>query len=756
MTPNRPKSAKKSGSRKSPAGATQTMLPQDPRSSFSLLSKHKIWTATALAAVIVVAIGLGYQLLNGSVRNMASASAATFVGSQTCAGCHRPEADLWRGSQHRHAMDHATEQSVVGDFSDTSFDYYGVRSRFFRKDGKFLVETDGSDGKLATFEVKYTFGVDPLQQYLIEFPDGRLQALSVAWDSRPKDQGGQRWFHLYPDEEIKHDDVLHWTKLNQNWNFMCAECHSTGVRKNYDAGRDRFATSFAEISVGCEACHGQGSRHVDWARARQGWWPFGKSEDPRKGLLVRFDERRDVVWPINPGTGNAARNFTPALVRKEVETCGLCHARRGAFSEDWVPGRSLSDTHVVSPLGRGLYHADGQMLDEVYNYGSFKQSKMFAAGVTCSDCHEPHGAKLRAPADGVCLQCHASDKYAAAAHHRHAGSIPPLTCASCHMPARTYMVIDRRHDHSFRVPRPDLSAKLGTPNACNDCHADKSAAWAASAIEGWHGTARKAFQTYAEAFHAARANQANAAALLAAVASDRNAPAFARASALGELASSSLALDHRSWRGRHCRTPTPLCGSARSTCSKAFPPTSSGRLFRRCSRTPIAGCASGPPRCWHRFRPRASLRPTANDTSAPRPSSSLRNASMPIVPKGAPHWETSSRGAISRALPRPSIGLRCTSARNMRRRRSTSPISTASSAATARARACCARQSTRHLATQGCIMLSDWRSLASSSLMPPLWSFVVRPSSSRTAHDTTTSTRLRCILLVATTTLSPS
>ena len=424
----------------------------------------------------------------------------------------------------------------VGDFSDSSFDYYGVRSRFFRKDGKYLVETDGPDGKLATFEIKYTFGVDPLQQYLIEFPDGRLQALSVAWDSRPKDQGGQRWFHLYPDEEIKHDDVLHWTKLNQNWNFMCAECHSTGVRKNYDAGRDRFATSFAEISVGCEACHGQGSRHVDWARARQSWWPFGKSEDPRKGLLVRFDERRDVVWPINPGTGNAARNFTPALVRKEVETCGLCHARRGAFSEDWVPGRSLSDTHVVSPLGRGLYHADGQMLDEVYNYGSFKQSKMFAAGVTCSDCHEPHGAKLRAPGDGVCLQCHASDKYAAAAHHRHAGSIPPLACASCHMPARTYMVIDRRHDHSFRVPRPDLSAKLGTPNACNDCHADKSAAWAASAIEGWHGTARKAFQTYAEAFHAARTNQANAAALLAAVVSDRNAPAFARASALGELA----------------------------------------------------------------------------------------------------------------------------------------------------------------------------------------------------------------------------
>jgi predicted CXXCH cytochrome family protein len=309
------------------------------------------------------------------------------------------------------------------------------------------------------------------------------------------------------------------------------------VRKNYDAGNDRFATSFAEISVGCEACHGQGSRHVDWARARQSWWPFGKSEDPRKGLLVWFDERRDVVWPINPTTGNAARNFTPALLRKEVETCGLCHARRSAFSEDWVPGRSLSDTHLVSPLVRGLYHADGQMLDEVYNYGSFKQSRMFAAGVTCSDCHEPHGAKLRAPGDGVCLQCHAPDKYAAVTHHRHAGATPALACASCHMPTRTYMVVDQRHDHSFRVPRPDLSAKLGTPNACNDCHRDKSAEWAASAVERWHGPDRKGFQNYAEAFHAAWTNQGNAATLLAAVASDRDAPAFARTSALTELGS---------------------------------------------------------------------------------------------------------------------------------------------------------------------------------------------------------------------------
>lgn len=436
-------------------------------------------------------------------------------------------------------MQHATETTVLGNFNDASFDYFGVRSRAFRKDKKFLIETDGADGKLATFEVKYTFGVDPLQQYLVEFPDGRLQALSLAWDSRPQDKGGQRWFHLSPDEEIKHDDVLHWTRLNQNWNFMCAECHSTGLRKNYDAKADRFATTWAEISVGCEACHGQGARHTAWARDQKSWWPFGRRKDASKGLMVSFDERRGVTWPIDPPTGKVARSVAPAMLRKEVETCGLCHARRAGFHEDWRPGQWLSQTHVAEPLARTTYHADGQIRDveEPYNYTPFKQGKMFAAGVTCSDCHEPHSAKLRAPGEGVCLQCHASDQYADAKHRHHAGVTPAPTCMSCHMPTRTYMLIDPRHDHTFRIPRPDLSVTLGTPNACNDCHRDKPAWWAAAAVEQWFGPDRRGLQNYASAFHAARTEQPDAAARLGRVAGDRQTPAVARASAFGELAS---------------------------------------------------------------------------------------------------------------------------------------------------------------------------------------------------------------------------
>src|SRR5574337_261477 len=480
---------------------------------------------------------LAARLAPKAARETATARAAetqplAYVGSEICAGCHAAEARLWAGSHHEAAMDHATEKSVLGDFSGASFEHFGVKSRFFRRDGKFMVETDGPDGKPAEFEIKYTFGISPLQQYLVEFPGGRLQALSIAWDSRPKEQGGQRWLHLYPNEEVGHNDILHWTRLNQNWNFMCAECHSTDVKKNYDAKTDTYATTFAEISVGCETCHGQGSAHVAWAKAHADWPASNKGD---MGLLVRFDERKDAGWTIDPKTGNATRAAPPATLRKEVETCGFCHARRGTIAEDWVPGRWLSDTHVVSPLAQNLYFADGQMRDEVYNYGSFKQSKMFARGVTCSDCHDPHSAKLKLPGDGVCLECHAADKYETVSHRRHEGVDPVPGCPSCHMPTRTYMVVDPRHDHSLRIPRPDLTVKLGTPNACNACHADKNAQWTADAITGWGGPGNPGFQHYAEAFHAAWTEKADAAKLLAGVASDRATPAFARAGALSAL-----------------------------------------------------------------------------------------------------------------------------------------------------------------------------------------------------------------------------
>jgi tetratricopeptide (TPR) repeat protein len=475
-------------------------------------------------------------------------AAARFVGSETCAACHEPETGAWRSSQHARAMQHATDATVLGDFGDARFRYAGVESRFFRRDGRFWVRTDGADGKLADFEVKYTFGLEPLQQYLVEFPDGRLQALSIAWDTRPKAQGGQRWFHLYPGQRVDHRDELHWTRGSQNWNFMCADCHSTDVRKNYDAAADTFRTTYAEISVGCEACHGPGSVHVELARQRPA--------ESAQGLTVRFHERRGVAWVPDPATGTPARS-TPRTTDVELQVCAQCHARRSQVAESYRAGAPFLDHYRPALLDDGLYHVDGQQRDEVFTWGSFLQSRMAHAGVTCGDCHEPHGGKLRAEGNAVCAQCHLPQKYDTTTHHRHGGSseataaspasanAPPAApraaaadgtrCVDCHMPATTYMVVDPRRDHSFRVPRPDLSVTLGTPNACTSCHVDRDAPWAAATLQAWNGRQPAGFQRWAEAFAADRQRSADAARLLGAVANDGATPPIARATALQQL-----------------------------------------------------------------------------------------------------------------------------------------------------------------------------------------------------------------------------
>ncbi len=457
-------------------------------------------------------------------------SAADYAGSETCRGCHQAEYDAWRGSHHDLAMQPANPDTVLGDFSNAAFEHRGETTRFFRRDGKYMVETRGGDGVRQAFEVAYTFGVVPLQQYLVGFPDGRYQALTVAWDTRPAADGGQRWFHLYPGEETPPGDELHWTAPAHNWNFACAECHSTRLRKNYDAATDSYRTSWFEIDVACEACHGPGGRHVSVARAAAD----GTAEYPADhGLPARFDGRGQ--WVLRPGQRSAVLE-APSEGAPEIEMCGRCHSRRSQFSEAYVHGRPLADTHRVQLLIEGLYYPDGQILDEVYVYGSFRQSLMHARGVTCSDCHEPHSLKLRGEGNAVCTACHAPPLYDAKAHHHHAPGSDGAACVACHMPSRTYMVVDPRRDHGLRSPRPDLSLALGVPNACSDCHADRGDQWSADALKGWFGTAKgPAYQRYGPVLKAARAGEAAAGDGLARLALDGSTPVMARATALSEM-----------------------------------------------------------------------------------------------------------------------------------------------------------------------------------------------------------------------------
>ena len=455
---------------------------------------------------------------------------ASYVGTTACGSCHAKEHAAWRGSHHDRAMEVPGEKTVLGNFADARFLHAGVTNRFFRRDGRWFVNTDGPGGKLADFEIKYTFGVYPLQQYLIELPGGRLQAFGIAWDARSKAQGGQRWFHLYPDLKLKAGDPLHWTGIDQNWNHQCADCHSTNLRKNYDAATRTYKTTWSDLNVGCEACHGPGSNHAAWAKQE----PAVRGADAAKGLTVRLDERAGVRWTIDAATGSAKRS-APRVSNREGEVCARCHSRRGQFDDAWHAGQPPGDAFRLALLEPGLYHPDGQMRDEVYNTGSFQQSRMHAMGVGCSDCHEPHGQKLRASGDAVCAQCHAPARFQDASHHRHKAGTPGAACVSCHMPTVTAMRIDARHDHSIRIPRPDRTVALGVPNTCNACHVNRTPKWAADTVARWHPDRKPGQQRFAEALAAGDRGAPGARAALTALIADVSQPGIARASAVSRL-----------------------------------------------------------------------------------------------------------------------------------------------------------------------------------------------------------------------------
>ncbi|MCL2349391.1 MAG: tetratricopeptide repeat protein [Planctomycetaceae bacterium] len=323
---------------------------------------------------------------------------------------------------------------------------FGQKYRFFRKNDRFMVECDNASGKDETFEIKYTMGIRPLQQYLVEFPDGRIQCLPVAWDVSQK-----RWFHLYPKERILSGDLLHWTKPVQNWNYACAGCHTTDLQKNYDVETNRYHTKWSEMSVGCQSCHGPCGRHVE------------RMSIPN--LLKTSDRSEDLGLPL----------LSEMSSREEIGMCAPCHAHRRVLKEGTQPpGSHFFDHYVPSLIDGNLFYADGQILEESYEYTSFMQSRMSEKGVRCSTCHDPHSAKLTHEGNALCTQCH--DKtFDSPAHHHHADATKPGTlCIECHMPVTTYMIVDPRHDHNIKIPDPELTIALGIPNACSQCHRDEA------------------------------------------------------------------------------------------------------------------------------------------------------------------------------------------------------------------------------------------------------------------------------------------
>jgi predicted CXXCH cytochrome family protein len=535
-------------------------------------------------AVTATVLALGCQRAEEPARTHTATSVAppSFVGAAKCGTCHPKETDAFRDSDHARAMQPATDSTVLGNFDQARITHQGVTSTFFRRDGKFRVRTDGPDGKLGEFEIAYTFGVNPLQQYLIPFPDGRLQALGLAWDTRPRAGGGQRWLHLYPGVTLRPSDPLHWTGREQTWNFQCAECHSTDLRKRYDLATNRYATTWAELSVSCEECHGPGSAHAAWAAARPAGAP--RAAPRSTGLVVRLD--RDAgTWAMKETQRGTAEWTGPARTSAEVDVCARCHSRRRSITDPHPYGQPFLDTHVPALLDAPLYHVDGQIRGEVYEWGSFVQSRMHRAGVTCSDCHEPHRATLRAAGNAVCAQCHLPARFDTPTHHHHRPEAEAARCVSCHMPARTYMVVDPRRDHGFRVPRPDLSVALGTPNACTGCHRDRPPRWAADRVAAWSGT-RRGTADFAPALDAARRGRPEAGPALIALATDRSQPGIARATALSHFPEFWTAPMAPAVEGA-LRDPDALVRLAAVRAVEGLPPDRRGALAAPLLRDPV-------------------------------------------------------------------------------------------------------------------------------------------------------------------------
>ncbi|NQZ27918.1 MAG: hypothetical protein HRT55_16555 [Colwellia sp.] len=397
------------------------------------------------------------------------------ISNQQCLSCHQQTHDKWQQSDHAKAMAIADKNSVLANFDNVDVKHYGQKAHFYIKDERYQVRI-AYDDNVNNYQIKYTFGHYPLQQYLVETEQGRLQVLPFAWDSRTKADGGQRWYHNYSHEEIRPEDRLHWRQPLQNWNGMCADCHSDGLKRNYDSDKNQFDTIFDNINVGCLSCHGDMSEHAE----------HNKSNKRNVANDVTSIKHPTGQWLRAVGDKTA----TWQGVKRDnsfMDNCFACHALRAPLTDGFKPNTPFLQQFMPQLPTAPNYHADGQIKEEVYVYGSFLQSKMYGKGVNCIDCHDKHTMKLKIEGNGLCLQCHGGEVYNVKSHHQHQESSAGAQCANCHMPTTRYMGVDDRRDHSFKIPRPDLSTQFNTPNACIKCHDNKSNQWASANLEKWHG-----------------------------------------------------------------------------------------------------------------------------------------------------------------------------------------------------------------------------------------------------------------------------
>jgi tetratricopeptide (TPR) repeat protein len=398
-------------------------------------------------------------LFFATLSNFASAGPdhfAAYAGSESCKECHKTEYNLWRQSHHGLAERPLEPDVDKAAFSPSRIIRSGPQISTARpQNGEFQIVTSGFNTNVAPYKVERVIGCDPVEQFLTASVNGRMQVQEISYNPE-----SNQWFDVYAGENRQPGEWGHWTGRGMNWNSECAECHNTDLKKNYDVATDSYHTAMAEMSVGCEACHGPLKAHVEWQKANPKARP-----DP---TIPKF------------------------AISQIIDTCGSCHAREQDLTGNFNAGDSFFDHYTLEMLDNAQrWYADGQVKDEDYEFTSFLSSKMHQAGVTCLDCHNPHSGKTL-EGNALCMRCHKGNfpkapAISIAEHTHHAPASAGNLCVNCHMPITVYMQEHPRRDHGFTIPDPLLTKQFNIPNACNRCHTDENADWALKYVGQWYG-----------------------------------------------------------------------------------------------------------------------------------------------------------------------------------------------------------------------------------------------------------------------------
>lgn len=516
-----------------------------------------------------------------------AAPSGDYVGSNACRRCHEVEHTQWQRSLHVKMTRPVAEAAIVGDFDEgTKLSAHGRSYEFGRSGGQPFIKVIIAGRPAETYRVDYTLGAKRYQGYLSQLPDGRVYVLPAFWQIETR-----RWIdwkEITPIPDGAHD-------LRQIWNANCFNCHATNLAQGYDVASRTYRTTWSEMGIGCEACHGPGREHIALADA----WDKDPSRKPAYDSSPGNRQLTDVLKTLSTRSAEPRRVF---------DTCAYCHGnktnffvgfRAGDRYEDYALPFLLSDDIPANDL-QGEFWPDGKPNRFNRNQALMLSGCFQAGAIACTNCHVAHGSRYEHSlkvniyegryGDTLCTQCHQESRRASGtgsreperfsfttaeglrAHTFHAPEGEGSRCINCHMSDVNWRMLVRRRDHTFRPPNPEMTARFGVPNACTACHDDKTPEWAAAQMDAWwgDGTRRERDVTMADVLYRAGSGDVTMLPELARLAIDRSRGAIIRASAADYAA--RLLFGRQPGRGAQVQSQTALASPAGGAMAEAVVP----------------------------------------------------------------------------------------------------------------------------------------------------------------------------------------